>query len=482
MRDLYLRQLPPELEERIVRQVRRLHAPEHVATTAWRATEGCGCAPDKFVLGEEVHGLAPYWGTAAGREIDFGVIMRLSYLGVVLDDDAALVMPEAVAGQGAELARVAHRHNASTNLVIYRRDWDGLLGRTPEQLRNFSQTAARRAVALLDTAAPADPDDRLQPLLLPFLREPAWAWDGITVFFDDVPATTGAGGDAYGRFFASFVADLTEAMQRSGRAYRLNIVLPAQALDEQGSYNFARLMKIKKSAERPQADPGAYAKVRTGYTGTSDIVVNFVVLLPEPTAESKKALRARLDASDTVKGMDRDVLLRSLLPLLLPPAATPPPWPLETPETQFDADLAYAKWNFGGVALWGPPGGPGDATTMAQVGENFRPEREALDGLCRWVCPNRVALRLALQAGVAVGAIALGVCWLRAPPSRRRRAVGRVGLWVGGVPTLALAAALLKCDPLLAPWKPGTPSPLAVLLLLILAGGVAVIRRRKARR
>ena len=81
------------------------------------------------------------------------------------------------------------------------------------------------------------------------------------------------------------------------------------------------------------------------YQGTTDITVNLLVMLREPTTDSKKLLRARMDSSDKIRGDLRVALLSAMQPMLFHAGAdvqAAPPDPAAT--LQLDDDMAEAVW------------------------------------------------------------------------------------------------------------------------------------------
>jgi hypothetical protein len=101
------------------------------------------------------------------------------------------------------------------------------------------------------------------------------------------------------------------------------------------------------------------------------------------------------------------------------------------------------------------------------LSDNFRDDPQGLTGLCNWVCPNRLPLRLLLQTLVLLGGLALGA-WMMSCTVRSWGRPYRYFLGGGFVATVVLLQALLQCDPVLAPLRE-SPVPALIYLALILA-------------
>ncbi|MEX8518880.1 MAG: hypothetical protein AB3X44_10230 [Leptothrix sp. (in: b-proteobacteria)] len=425
--------------------------------------------------------------------LDYSLYSRLSFMGAVLNDNGSYVFDAAVMAQGKRLAAVARRHRTETDLVIYRNDWRILANEnwqpsleksaqppqdvgsaltaavTGAQATTAGQSvkrdalratdridqAAAEAVDLLDTAATHKSGKMLEALMPRFWREGQWVFTGLTVFFDNPPPVGTPEGKRYADFLRSFMAKVIEKMQAKGRSYRLNLVMPADQISEAGAYQFRNLLSWVQSAEPPDTSSPGGKKNDVGYEGSTDIAVRYIVLMPDPATDAKKALRARFDAATSVHGEGRVALLRRTLPMLQrPPAVRQPPWLEHTRDAQWSDDLAYAKWSFNGVALWEAP----DATESDQWLQEplrmvFRPD-QGTDGqsasLLQWladtVCLQRMACRLLWMATVLFGAIAI-LLWMVNCAVRRWGEWYQRFLQVGSLWFVGLTSAMVVYDP-----------------------------------
>lgn len=480
------------LIDHVVKRARKPHPYNPELVFPWSAKPGCGCVPPNAE--DEVYGFVSHWGTAeqqqeaqkavaaaasaaqspaAGkktpvkmpREIDFSLFTRISFFGATLNDEGAVELPRRVAEQGHELVGEAQRHGTRVDLVIHRRNWGSFLnGKAPAQL---AARAADSAIRLLDDRRPGV----WQHLLLPFWREETFAYGGITVFFDNVPDDNSAQAGPFREFRRAFLEGLIGRMQASGRSYRLNILVPAEHVAETGLRTFGDMTRLIELAEPVRTSKKVDAKEKEGlYKGKTDITVTYLVLLPDPTTDSKKDLRERIDRSEDPKGSRRVALLESLVPVLLRPPAITPPWGKQPPAEQFKDDLAYMKWNYSGVALWELPAqAKGDEDRLDNLKSIYRNDTRRLPTLCDGVCPQRLWLRVLLQALAVVGAVAIPL-WFFNCAVRGWGWPYKIFLWAGGIVTVSLALALHECDPALHEMKESGLALIALVALLLLGG------------
>jgi hypothetical protein len=523
----YQQLLPAAVRNLIVTSARQLHSTPPLRPTLWLPTDACQCAPSPPK--SELYAWATPWGSTAQQQavadgpphaglvppppwqrvLDFGVYTRVNWFGAVLGGNtstAELLMPDTLTAQRTQLAQLTRQYSGGIDLVVYRRDWQALLSRSAADLALYQTSAAQQIIKQLDAPMPLP---RWHRLLLPFLREPARAFDGVTLFFDQTPRAGDQYFDAYDAFFEGFVKALTKALQASGHPYRLNFVLPADDMGETGVYNFRRLMGFIAAAERPRpgtdgptapsgdglaAAPGLQRtssskqvdlEPLTPLVGTTDIEVYVIPLLSAPTTTSKKQLRERIDRSEKVKGPDRVYLLRSLVPMLLRPGSERLADAQQSLLRQFDDDLAYMKWNFGGTSLWETPTDPADpidAELITKLGNRYGASGPGPARWCPWVCPHRMGWRLALQTLVAMGMVAAGAWWwrgfLRRPPRGAPRWF-RICLWACGLTVMLVAAALVTCDPGLASVRAHSTLLFALFALTAVYGGFRLVRTSK---
>jgi hypothetical protein len=254
--------------------------------------------------------------------------------------------------------------------------------------------------------------------------------------------------------------------------------------DEAGAYNFSDLLGYIARAESGTRSPtrggtekSADAIDRVDYKGTTDISVLLLVLLSEPTSDTKKVMRARMDNTNSMHGHQRVAFLNSILPVMFHPVSDPAA-PLPKPrKDRLDIDLAYVEWQFGGVAFWPMPLKPADPAMASVTGvlvknEFLGPVNSTLSPLCTRVCPNRSIVRLLFEVLLLVGVVSLGAyAWVC--EVRRLGMKFMLFLWGGGVVTLLVGMALLSCDPDLVALRRGNYL-LYALILALTAGGLYV--------
>lgn len=474
--------LPPELLTQIVQEAMTIH-PVFTAPALRLDGEGCGCAT---ALGtDEIYSVLPFWqrpaaappppaGSAATTAqesirvpVNFEYFHRLSFLGAVLDDDGHYELPPRWDPTSSALAREARRHGTALDLAVYRRHWTPWLQLPEADLRARARRAGAEAVRLADVElTDASWSDWLQQF---FWHEHRHQYDGLTLMFDDLPAPKSGPAAAFSVFLESYLDGVVRAMQESGRAYRLNLVVPQDLLGDDGPYTFRLLMDLLHKAETRRRAKAV--EPDNPYKGTTDILVSFLVVVPEPTRDTKHDLRAKFDNTKQVEGPQRNALLESVVAVYLFPGG--PPRPLaEAERTAFDANLAYAQWNFGGSGLWPLPlaadGGAAGALDSLKLAYKF-PQRTS-DALCRIVCPNRAPLRLLLELLIVLVAAGTATYLLDCRVRRLGRSV-LLALWAGGVAALLMAGALLTCDPTLAPLRDSN-FLLYALIALLCAGGL----------
>ena len=498
--EFYEKLIPIDLEDAIVKQARKLYPQSKPIATNWSASKDCGCVPP--ARADEVYAFVNYWGSPAQqkaaaaaaaaaasaggaasaalppaeRVIDFSLYSRLVVFGAVLNDLGDYELPSPIAVQAERLARAAQKHGTRLDLLVYRHDWSDLLQKPPAYLESYARQAAKNAIKLVDTqlgdAEPAQGwqgtlDAWQRKLLLWFWREEVYTFSGLTLYFDGAPVS-GAAGAAYQKFFKTYVESLIAQLQQTRRSYRLNIVIPGDRTnDDGGVYKLQDLMGYIQLAEPRRTSKQVDAREKSAYKGTSDITLEYLVLLSDPTTDTKKVLRARIDQSEAVKGADRVAFLDSLVPVLLTPPVEKPPWARQDSGKQFDDDLAYMKWNYGGVTLWDPPDGTANAD-HSKLDHYFRADERNLPRLCDFVCVNRMPLRLLLQTLGLLGVASLAL-WVFSCEARQW--IGRH--WValclgGGGVTAALALAMLECDPSLEKVSRGNVPLIAVTVVFFL--------------
>jgi hypothetical protein len=466
---LYADLLPDTVKDDLTLQARWPHLLREAKPVDWSPSEGCGCtAADSQ---EVTYGLFPFWQARAdeAQQIKFSLFSRIGVLGVQLTDTGELVAAWQEEDEQSRISAPARRHGTQVDLVVHRAEWSHIVGRA--DLDALVQRSVRNIIDAVD-APLTDWASRLKHTLLPFSDEPRHLFDGVTLFFDNVP-TDPVGRKAFGAFHRSMVTQLIAAMQKTGRPYALNIVVPFELLGQHDAYDFESLEGYLRQAHRPNHPRNPEGNERVDYKGSTDLTISYLVLLPESTRLTKKELRERLDRTEVVQGHRRVALLNALVPVVMHSGGEPDAPKNAVQDDRLDLDLAYFKWQFGGVGFWPLP--LASADNGQRVGEVLRENYEVrrstqVSAVCNVVCPNRSAVRLLLLALIVVGAISIALyTW-----SCRVRRIGRpfvLFLWVCGIATLVVAGALLTCDPQLTQVRKGN-LPLVLLLVVAIAMGM----------
>jgi hypothetical protein len=402
---------------------------------------GCGCAIESPT--QQVYGMYPFW--MAGRDsqpIDFGLLNRVGYFAVQFDDGGAITDAMHWTSKGAGFVRVAQTHRTKVDLVLYRNDWNELLG-LPQINRDAATDAvARNVLALLNTPL-TDPASRMQAYV-PFFRSTPAMGDGVTVYFDNYPGPDDRLFAAFNEFLRKLIAALIANMTASHRAYALNIVVSDEKLGRAGAFGYEEMFQYIVMAEHPEMPNGRIEQDRNVYRSKTNVEVHFLVLLGEPTKYTKKKLRWDIEASTALQGNNRRVFLRKVIPIVTYNGVKP---------VQLADDLVYFQDNFAGAGFWPVPirdGGLGTKIYGALNGDFRAARTETTNGFCEFVCPRRWLLRVLFEALVLIGALSLGLyIWVC-----RVRNIGRayvVFLLLGAaVPILLTGGALYGCDPALA--------------------------------
>ncbi|MEX8505274.1 hypothetical protein, partial [Leptothrix ochracea] len=454
----------------------------------WTATSHCHCTDAKVKL--PIFAIAPNWtSTDGGSEpskglvpwpIDFSLIQRISPLILAFDDDVILPKSAWTEAQ-TDFIEQAHRHDTRVDFGIYRRDWRFLA---------TEPAAAREAlIQRLITQAPIHAREFLdQPLpgwtdrmkaWLPGFGEVQRTGDGLTIYFDQIPdaRTDKVLAERFADFYPRFILGLASALKENRqRHYAINlVVLDSQMRQPGGPLEVSRLFELMKAVEEPDMANGRIVSNNSDYKRNSNLELRVLVQLSEPTTLSKKQLRSDIENSPTLKGDDRRVFLRSVVPLLMLP---------QRDLQQYTDDLVYVQDNFGGIGFW--PSAPSPELKLAdqlqpdQLSEPLRtifvgdPGLGLSNALCGVVCPNRWILRTLLELMLLLNA----TTWLVFQWQWDWRIrYGRIAL-LGVIPPVLLAAALLQCDPALANVREGNAQTLALIFILIAAAVSALLKRR----
>ena len=247
--------LPDTVRDSLVSAAEQFH-PLNESLPANIAGNGCGCAPRNGQ--DEVYGFYPFWNaTKAPQPIDFSLFTRIGYMGVVLNPTGDYTTPPNWLDQSGNFASTVHRFNTRLDLVVYRQEWGWLLALSEKQIRTLAEQAGRAVVGMIDT--PLDGPFTLKPFWLPFWRESAHAYDGVTVFFDyphDRSRFSAAAVEKFQLFLSEYLRQIVLTMQGSRRAYNLNLVVPDDLVGEDGPFSLRNLINYIELPSRPPPGKG----------------------------------------------------------------------------------------------------------------------------------------------------------------------------------------------------------------------------------
>lgn len=464
--------LPPDIRAELVAAAQKRYPLDAAKPPQW--TDGnCGCVHEDM-LGE-VYGFYPFWA-AAGKpqQLDFSLLTRIAVHAATFGDDGSLQQPASWTSGPVDFAVQAERHGTQMDLVVWRNDWKTLLAQDDARLERTARELARNAIAAVD-APLRDRASRLQRYLPFYAAKPTMA-DGITVFFDNAPsaATDPAGAQAFASFLRKFMLALFAQMRAQGsRSYTLHLALTAAQIGT-APFDYDTLFDYVRRAEDPRMEHQRIQDEGDTYRSRTNVTLRFVVLLPEPTTLSKKALRKSVEDARNIHGNDRRILLRKLIAAISYNGADP---------QQLVDDLAYFRDNFGGVGFWQVPMdgvGPGTGTYQA-VNDAFRKDpSDSTTALCKLVCTQRWIVRGAFQ--LLVAALLLGLVAVGAAGGLR--CVGRkvvLALLLLAALAVFTGGSLLNCDPDFRTLREGNVLFWTVLVLLFAAALFTTLKPRDPR-
>lgn len=314
----------------------------------------------------------------AQPRVDFGVLDSVGWTGATFTQTPDIMLhpilrsPNGGITQQIELAR---RFRTSVDLVVYK-------SQSEDSWRSFASN--NRSVSSLSQQIVDEVTRRqggflngIQYWVFPDgLTMPTTAWDGVTLDFRNFPYDDTKSVAA----LVSMIKDIRTRLEKVSRKktawqatrehFAVNLVVPYSVFAPDGECSLsasvsatvqARIMQLAQLVPRDLPDDGA----KNNSDGNS-ILDHFIVMLPQPTSCTKKALHhaiesafertpeilelMKTDKSLTLAGW-RYQLLRHIMYVLLPGT-----WKYQGPDyatagSQMYDDLIYAKGDFGGVAF-----------------------------------------------------------------------------------------------------------------------------------
>lgn len=434
----------------LAQQARRV-ASDSLSPIRWSGGT-CGCSRED--LSGVVYGLYPFWladqvtvpegalPLAAKQELDFSVLTRIGYYGLYLDDKGGIDQSRHWNNHKDAIAfvRTARKYRSKLDLVVYTDAWSSW---TDTDIENAASTVAEE----MNLPVPAGAAERFKSLV-PFANDTnATMGNGVTVYFVGYSNPENANKR---RNITGFVQKLSEKLTENARSVLLNIMLDVDWAAIEGG-------------------GGVFSGLKTGNIDIAKYVDLVLVLLDEPTTDTKKKLRS--DIENEFKGEDRKIMLRKIVPVISPMGQNKDPLGAYA---QFTDDLIYFQDNFAGVGLWTLPlkknaeapeinslivkyfQQPSQQDFIKRMASVYVPQ------LCDFACPNRWLFRIAFDilAVLLIFVLILSrifcrLCqWLKQHPWPL--------LWLLAVTILVFSVSLV-CDPF---WQQRRDSVLIGLLLV----------------
>lgn len=457
-------------------QPRTLDPLPRAASAVWKAEEGCACVNSRER--QTLYAIAPTWQPEIDAQaLDFSLIHRFTSFAFTLPQ--LLQRKATPPGEDPDLKQrlafveTARRYDTRVDLGLYHQDWSFLGDSLPQERDRYVQRllddVPRQARLWLD--APLPGASARWKAHLPFFSQVQHLGDGLTVYFDNTPKDEkSVAFRNFADFYPQFVRRVASAMgENPQRSYSINLLLNLDQIRDGGAMSVAKLFELLKAVEKPEVVNGRIVETHTDYKRNSNVVLRFLVFLPEPSTDSKKQLRRLIEESPALKGGDRRIFLRSVVPVLVLP---------QRDAQQYEDDLVYVQDNFDGIGFWPAP--LIDSQITAEQRHTLRrvfvtdPPSSLSESVCSVVCPQRWALRVLLELLLLAGALT----WLAFQWNCEWRAkYGQLAL-LAGIPPVIVGAALLQCDPALAGIRNSNAQLLALIAIPVIAALVALLKRK----
>jgi hypothetical protein len=297
----------------------------------------CGCMADQ--LQGEVYGFYPFWLAGAPQQVNFRLVSRIGYYGVTFDEQGVMRM----ANDGRDINEIlqsagspqtafineARQHRTKFDWVIHKTDWDAFGNAGDGKKRQIFEQLSNNIINFLSTKL-TDWRSVSRPYISFGLGEVPDRGDGVTLYFDNFPRD-----ETSIAIFNTFVDKLHQRLLASG--HDLTLAMRKSEMGKGGGiYSYSNLLGILNRSPKQKNMinlPGAAKETL--------VMPKYLVFMEEPTSDSKKALRADLEAA--LHGEERLRLVRQLVPVI---EFGKKEW------AQFEDDLIYFGDNFGGAGFW----------------------------------------------------------------------------------------------------------------------------------
>lgn len=452
-------------------------------------SDKCGCALDD--LSGVVYGFYPYWEEKneemkekkkSVQPVNFRMLNRVAYYGLTVGDvgDFRLGAENFKIRDGSrkanEFVRVAHQYNSKVDWMIRKNDWKGEWSHlSPANKQAFFAQMEANIVALLGTEL-EDAESKLRYYTSFGLAGRNTRGDGVTLYFAEYP------NDVDSKvLFNNFYLSLRQKMDQMHMW--LNILVSQDTLVNDkatgGAFSLGNLASLRK--KRTATEPN----IREAQRNNDEYIL---VLMNEPSSDSKRALRSEIENDFALHGADRADFLRSVLPV----------WHFDDRNfQQLEDDVVYSRDNFGGVGFWAPNfknlaeevKDPDQSCLQSEqivvcLLKNYHDEGagSSLSGPVEsFVCMHSWAFQIALTVLIMliVTQIILYFQVCKAQDFIKTNLLVLLGLFV--LPALAIFTLLLGYDPVYAKLARGQLPFIAAstALLLVLVGVGVYLRKRR---
>jgi len=437
---------------------------------------GCGCVLDD--LSGTVYGFYPFWlANGEAQSINFSVLSRVAYYGLSFDENGVIqqsnnahnditVLSADDTGKSlqAQFIQTARKHNSKVDWVIQNDKfyWDRWKTLTYPSRVSILETLTEGIVSLL-TYQITDNFSKIKQNITFGALAPPTRGDGVTLYFNDYPDDPESIG-----LFNRFFADLQKKLHAEGNDYFINILVPQSALGT-GIYRYSNLLERIDNALFSNS---AYTSPASN--SRDDPKTKILVLIEEPTADSKKKLRLDVENGE-LHGIERGLLLRNIIPVIEFDGRN---W------KQLEDDVVYFKESFGGIGFWplmvNEPAVleemPSRCDEINSVGgclvryfQNMAWHGEPESFVEKMVCEHRAYLRIALGLLTAFCLLFTSLYFYSCRIHTRIKKFYIPYLIIIVVPALIVALLLLTYDPVLEPISTGN-----LPLIIVLSGGIAI--------
>lgn len=442
----------------------------------------CGCALDEF--NGIVYGFYPYWKNQQKTQtVNFSVLNRVAYYGLTVDNVGELKLGANAfdirngSAKDNEFIRTARQYNSKVDWLIQKNDWSGDWRKFSRENKQAVLKKLIQNIAGLLRAPLNDISSRIKPYASFGISSRPTRGDGVTIYFPNYPLDADSA-----LLFNEFYFALRKELANDD--VLINLLVSQDNFvnnpsNKSAAFGLSNLVKLRKKSD----SRGSNNKL-----DKASLRELILVLLNEPSTDSKKQLRRAIEGETSLHGADRSELLRHLLPVLHFDNRN---W------QQLEDDILYAGDNFGGIGFWSPNFDnlakpvidlEQSCLQSQQIAvcllKNYRPQEIVEDNsstIEKFVCVSRWYLQLVLTLFVL---LAILLAYLFARYCEIQNFVKRYFLWIVCsivIPPLVIFTLLLLFDPYLASLSQGN-LPFIISVVILVAGILAGYSYLKSRR